>query len=351
MRKVQPLLTIFLAFSLMLGSAVNSKGAEKGITLKPTVLCATQYPSMQPVVWVTVQLVDALERDPDGKWDCSRRDSYAVTIVSGDKSRAATIRTVSLQGGPGPGKRFTQCGLNVSKSKSVVLMLADTIDANDSVKVILSKFPASVAPSGTGKLPAAAAGAPSTDSNPSDRFSLTAAPQAAPGEALTDGTKRDVGQLAVKFAHPSLFRAAPFDTYLNSNDLFSTDHKDSKSAFAATLGVQRNLIPRWYAPVHIEQSVQGNQTAANLSTVSTLGITTLLPWSGTGSIRYHFPQQQWRNKYTGFEQVLNLAKMVKARLTNHFGARIQKSPLYVSELIQQLMPAEDSVASQPSKRV
>lgn len=57
-------------------------------------------------------------------------------------------------------------------------------------------------------------------------------------------------------------------------------------------------------------------------------------------IRYHFPHQQWRNKYTGFEQVLNLARMVKARLENHFGARIQKSCLYVSELLQQLEPAK-----------
>jgi len=57
-------------------------------------------------------------------------------------------------------------------------------------------------------------------------------------------------------------------------------------------------------------------------------------------IRYHFPHQQWRNKYTGFEQVLPLARMVQERLENHFGARIQKSRLYVSELLQQLEPAE-----------
>jgi len=55
-------------------------------------------------------------------------------------------------------------------------------------------------------------------------------------------------------------------------------------------------------------------------------------------IRYHFPQQQWRNKYTGFEQVLNLERMVKARLENHFGARLHKPRLYVSELLQQLEP-------------
>ena len=56
-------------------------------------------------------------------------------------------------------------------------------------------------------------------------------------------------------------------------------------------------------------------------------------------IRYHFPHQQWRNKYTGFEQVLELAHMVQARLEEHFGARIQKHRLYVSELLRQLEPA------------
>lgn len=55
-------------------------------------------------------------------------------------------------------------------------------------------------------------------------------------------------------------------------------------------------------------------------------------------IRYHFPQQAWRNKYTGFEQVLNLDALVKTRLQEHFGARVQSSRLYVSELRQQLEP-------------
>ncbi len=60
-------------------------------------------------------------------------------------------------------------------------------------------------------------------------------------------------------------------------------------------------------------------------------------------VRYHFPQQQWRNKYTGFEQVLKLDAMVKEKLQNHFGARIQKSRLYVSQLLQQLEPTTESL--------
>ncbi|HVP43625.1 MAG TPA: hypothetical protein VMS96_09330 [Terriglobales bacterium] len=60
-------------------------------------------------------------------------------------------------------------------------------------------------------------------------------------------------------------------------------------------------------------------------------------------IRYHFPQQQWRNKCTGFEQVLNLDALVRAKLVEHFGARVQKSRLYVSELLQQLQPIAEPV--------
>ncbi len=68
-------------------------------------------------------------------------------------------------------------------------------------------------------------------------------------------------------------------------------------------------------------------------------------------IRYHFPQQQWRNKYTGFEQVVNLARMVQARLENHFGARIQKSRLYVSELLKQLEPTKQPLPDSERSRL
>jgi len=62
-------------------------------------------------------------------------------------------------------------------------------------------------------------------------------------------------------------------------------------------------------------------------------------------IRYHFPEQAWRNKYTGLEQVLKLDAMVKERLQEHFGARVQKTRLYVSDLLQQLEPVVVQPAS------
>lgn len=57
-------------------------------------------------------------------------------------------------------------------------------------------------------------------------------------------------------------------------------------------------------------------------------------------IRYHFPEQQWRNKYHGFEQVQNLAHMAKAKLGEYFGDRIHKRKVYVQELQKQLAPVQ-----------
>jgi hypothetical protein len=61
-------------------------------------------------------------------------------------------------------------------------------------------------------------------------------------------------------------------------------------------------------------------------------------------IRYHFPRQPWRNKYTGYENMPDLVNMVKAKLESQFGPKLQKSRLYVAELLRQLEPTEGPVA-------
>lgn len=40
---------------------------------------------------------------------------------------------------------------------------------------------------------------------------------------------------------------------------------------------------RWYSPYHLEETIQGNQTASNLSAVTSLGFNTLPPWHWTDS--------------------------------------------------------------------
>ena len=56
------------------------------------------------------------------------------------------------------------------------------------------------------------------------------------------------------------------------------------------------------------------------------------------------PQQQWRNKYTGYEKMMDLYKAANAKLVNYFGASVEKYRLYVSELARQLEPGGQSPA-------
>jgi hypothetical protein len=71
--------------------------------------------------------------------------------------------------------------------------------------------------------------------------------------------------------------------YLDTKNLFSTNERDTKSAFEGGIGYQYGLSKTWYSPVMIEQEVQGNQVATNLSTVSSLSVTTELPWAWAAS--------------------------------------------------------------------
>jgi hypothetical protein len=107
---------------------------------------------------------------------------------------------------------------------------------------------------------------------------FTATPQSAVGETLTNKAKRDTGQTAVSFADTDLVDALPVDLYVKSTDLFSTDEKDSKSAFSGVVGFNRGLSGNWYSPFHLEAGMQGNQDAASLSAVVNAGVTTLVPW-------------------------------------------------------------------------
>ena len=97
-----------------------------------------------------------------------------------------------------------------------------------------------------------------------------ATPQAAPGEALNNGATRTVGQVSVAFSDANLISKSPVNLYVKSTDLISTDGKDAKSAVSVIGGIQRGLFSKWYSPTHLEQSLQGNQTAKNLSTVTSL---------------------------------------------------------------------------------
>jgi hypothetical protein len=56
--------------------------------------------------------------------------------------------------------------------------------------------------------------------------------------------------------------------YLDTKDLFSTNERDTKSAFEGGAGVQIGLDSSGFVPLKFEGQVQGNQVATNLSSVA-----------------------------------------------------------------------------------
>ena len=81
------------------------------------------------------------------------------------------------------------------------------------------------------------------------KMSFALNPQAAPSEKLTNDQKRDVGQFGIKFDVPELTPSwTGARTYFTTDNLISTDEKDTKSKVDAKVGVERSLISGWYLP-------------------------------------------------------------------------------------------------------
>jgi hypothetical protein len=248
-----------------------------------------RYPSMEPVTAIFVQMADpktldaltkAIGKDPHHPgWDCTQASSYNVSVVSKQPDgtfkhiRNEVIVSVALQGNdPDTGHRWTYC--RPGFPGEVQLILKADVAPTETVQVSFVGIPDGTPMHSDGTLKLLSA----------RKSSFLATPQAAPSESLTNGKKRDVGQVNATFSDSNLFSSLPFDSYVKSADLFSTDGKDSKSSFSGTFGIQRGILGMWYSPIHLEESVQGNQTATNLSTVTTLGVTTLLPWAWSGKL-------------------------------------------------------------------
>jgi hypothetical protein len=270
-----------LAFAFPLRSTGHAPEVPKPVTLKVGQEYYVEYPSLQPITAISVQLADPAEvYDLMSKvlpqWDCAKPSSYKIAVVTQQSdgslkdARTETITAVRLQGNDDKGVRLTSCTLG--SPGQVQLVFKSDLGASELVQVSLVGLPDGYSAKSDGKLKFT-----------KSTVSFSATPQAAPNEKLTNGKSRDTGQLAVSFSDANLFSGAslPFNTYVNSKDLFSTDEKDSKSAFAGTIGIQRGIFSKWYAPLDFSETIQGNQTASNLSAVTNLGITTLLPWKWT----------------------------------------------------------------------
>jgi hypothetical protein len=263
-------------FMLCSASFAIGQGGIAPLTVSGSGL--VRYPSLQPISTINLSLADngaivgAIQNAANNStWSCVSTKFYTVEIVNGSGTPSEVpVASVTAQGNdPVTGRRFTHCD-GSGQPGTVYLTLAMGIPATAKLRVTLfldASHKTTLAQSdGTLTLESA------------EKFTFSATPQSAPGEALNNGQKRDVGQLTVSIADTDIVRNPIVNLYAKSSDLFSTDSKDSKSAFSALLGIRRGIFRNWYTPWQLEQSIQGNQTASNLSAVTNLGFTTLVPW-------------------------------------------------------------------------
>jgi hypothetical protein len=223
---------------------------------------------MLPVVAIrvhlaTLQVSDIVDQAIQAGWDCSKTQSYRVDVQGSSAPLAVALVRIDPP--------TTSC----ADKPDTFLVIRRRINKTDKVVVSLANLPKGMALESD----------PEQFNSTLPNFGLTATPQSAPGEALTTGAKRDVGQLNVAITAPDLVPAfRHVALYAKSADLFSTDERDSKSAFSGVVGVTHGVLSNWYSPFHFEENIQGNQNATSLSAVSSLGLTTLMPWHWTAKI-------------------------------------------------------------------
>lgn len=255
------------AFSAM----ASGQEPANNLPLAVNFYAGASYPSMEPAVSIEVHLNGTSDLATSGKiiaavvgaeqngWNCTSVSSYAVT-VSGSKKRIPISAVLPVG--------HERCNDRPTPAP-VLLVLQGKVDTLTQYVVSLAGLPgATTLASKPQTFPSAAS------------WSLSALPAAAPAELLTNGASRDVGQLSLSSTLPFIGHSPAF---VSTQDLFSTDSKDKKSAFTVTAGVQHGLLRTWYTPVQLSETIQGNQTASSLSAVSNLSVSGLVPWYWTSN--------------------------------------------------------------------
>jgi hypothetical protein len=167
---------------------------------------------------------------------------------------------------------------------SVYLVLDPTrLRAQDKVTVFL--------------LPPNHTGGPDASKNPASnevtlpdlrRVQVILDPSYVPSQELTNGRKRPVAHLGagINIDRIGLWRGFA-RSYVRAESILSTDAKDKASKVEARWMVLERALPGpWYLPVHLETKVLGNQTADNVSSVTSAGISGLIPWRWTRKAFY-----------------------------------------------------------------
>lgn len=318
------ILGMWPAGSTMLRAQVSAAAAAPAAppVLKVEEHPVIRYPSLEPMEEIYVYFNDSIpitdavnSAAHNPNWNCLSPAFYRVVETSPkNTTKKIGVRDVFAAGfDPTTNKLFTRCD-GAGDPGGVSLILSSSAPSTDKIQVTLYSDQAQT------KVLAQSDGTLKLSS--SSWFTSSGTLQSAPGEALTNGKTRDVGQMTLALADTNLLRNSPVNLYMKSTDLLSTDEKDNKSAFLVTLGGQFDWLARVYSPIQIEERVQGNQVATNLSAVSSLSLSMLTPWSRSAPV--------FNNKVIGapLAPALALAGLYTHRINQLVAA---KSPLLAVE--------------------
>ena len=242
----------------------------------------TVYPSELTLYWLDVlpnpaflgqqallqQFKNAAE-DPNRRWNCADPKNYSVTAAGGKSLR---VEAVVLNDPIGGCARFIQYLVGFR-----LLIPYSTVDSKVTVKILNMT-------DGAGQSLTIASGPVQVTWRPTI---LTASLQSVPNENLNNKTidQKGVEQASLKGTFfPRKTGNDRGGLYVDTNDLFSTNERDTKSAFLGGLGYQIAISKTWYSPLKFEGQMQGNQVATNLSSVLLAGVETALPWGWTGQL-------------------------------------------------------------------
>jgi hypothetical protein len=222
------------------------------------------------------QVRSALKRavNSNGLWNCADKKNYTVTIgkktvdivrvaVNGNLSQDVDCKTAF------GGDNTSSLDLLISENRIVNIYGTATVSING-----ITYTPDPAKPPIDLKLKGKAAKAIDWKAK-----LLTVSAQAITNENLNNSTvdKTGVFQFPLSAMLPVVSNSRG-GLFVDSKDLFSTNERDTKSAFEGGIGYQVGLSTHWYAPLKFEQQIQGNQVVTNLSSVSMMQVTTCLPF-------------------------------------------------------------------------
>jgi hypothetical protein len=273
-----------------------------------TVFTAKQFPSLVPLAVVHIPLVPVYGTNT-AAWPLILRDhedepsTYTVT----DTTTKKRLKIERIEHPVSP--------ISHNPDRTVVyLIIRNDFSAGDKVSV---------------EIASGAKTASDISVENATKMSFALNPQAAPSEKLTNNQKRDVGQFGIKLDLPELTPGwTGARTYFTTDNLISTDEKDTKSKVDAKVGVERSLISGWYLPAHIEGETQGDQVAANFSALVGAGIKTILPWSFTKPAIYNCafqaPISPTFSLDLQYERRVNQDTQSRGKFPNRNGMRIHE---------------------------